>query len=118
MWDEHKVDRFYGQRMSQEQLDRIRFYDEHTQRQDLPLWVYGVRYAASRGATASFTMGDSFMPWDYGLDADCRQMCRMRCDGRVPFDAWTQLWDRLGKRRAELGELWAAWRLWKSDCGC
>ena len=111
VWDDHKVDRFYGQRMSPEQIERIRYYDECTPRQDLPLWVYGVRYAASKGGCAKSSLGDAFLPWDYGLDADCRQMCRMRCDGRVPFAPWKELWESLEKRRAELGERWATWRL-------
>ena len=105
------MDRFYGQRMNDDQIARIYRYDQLTLRHDLPLWVYGVRYAASQGDTANHSMGDSFLPWDYGLDADCRHMSRMRRDGRVPFTPWNELWHSLEMRRVRLSDMWEKRRL-------
>ena len=105
------MDRFYGQRLSDDQIARIYRYVQVTPRQDIPLWVYGIRYATTQGESSEYNMADSFLPWDYGLVADCRNMCRMRCDGRYPFTPWEELWNSLEMRRGRLGDMWQKRRL-------
>ena len=110
-WADYKIDRFYGQVLSQEQISRIRVYGDQTPRHELPLWFYAFRFAMSRGHCADESLGHAFMPWDYGLDADCRLLCRMRRDGRVPFESIPQLWQSLETRRQGLVQLWQTWCL-------
>ena len=107
MWQQQKVDRFYGQVLSQEQCDRIKAYHRETAVYDVPQWVYALRFATMD--TQDHYYVDEFHQWDYGLDKDCEALCRNR-NGRIPFDWFPSLWENLAKRREFLTKLWDARR--------
>ena len=96
------VDRFYGQPMSEEQVNRIKSYHDHTPWHEVPVWVYALRF--SQSLKTSFVI-DYYFPWDYGLSTDCQLLCRYRVGGRMPFESMPGLWERLHRHRTHL-EAW------------
>ena len=89
------MDRFYGQRMSAEQLERIQAYYAVTPMCDLPLWAIGLRLiAAEQEAVLGFAY-----PWDFGLTRDYDDLRAARLERGRPFESWPGLWDRLNERR-------------------
>jgi len=97
-WRQCTMDRFYGQRMTDEQLERIRSYYAELPRCDLPLWAIGLRLIASNEESI---MGFAY-PWDFGLTRDYDDLLAARHDRRRPFEPWPELWERLNRRRGIL----------------
>lgn len=97
-WSHHTMDRFYGQRMSPQQLERIRTYYRLTRTCDLPLWSIGLRLL---DADQESTIGFAY-PWDFGLVRDYDDLLEARLVRSCPFMTWPGLWDRLARRRAIL----------------
>ena len=97
-WRLCRVDRFYGQRMSAEQLERIKTYFHGTPTSDLPLWVIGLNLLDTR---CECVMGFAYS-WDFGLSSDHRELVDRRYDRECPFDTYERLWDRLEARRERL----------------
>jgi len=97
-WQRGHVDRFYGQSMPAEQLERIRMYYDNTPICDLPLWAIGLYLISTR---QELIMGFSYQ-WDFGLSQDFDDLFEARCGrGRV-FTFWADLWERLQQRRRVL----------------
>ena len=94
-WASGKMDRFYGQDMTSDQLDRIREYYEATPICDLPLWAIALRLVATCEECA---MGFAY-PWDFGLVRDYDDLVAARGS---PIPVWPGLWERLDHRRRVL----------------
>ena len=99
-WRTQGIDRWFGQSMSTEQLRNIRWYHEQTPHYEVPAWVYGLRYMT---VDKQFVT-DLYLPWDYGLEADCRLLCRHR-RGQLPFSYMEGMWQKLAARKAALAQL-------------
>ena len=78
----------------------IKKYHAVTRCHEVPLWVYGLRFATG---TKKYAM-DFYMPWDYGLGADCQLLCRHRLSGRLPFQPMPSLWEKLQGRKEEISQ--------------
>ena len=90
------VDRWYGQSMTEEQLDLIAKYHQDDPG-EVPPWVYGLRHILT-GKEWDFA---GYLEWDYGLDMDLELLCHHR-RGRLPFEFMLHLWHILGARRDRL----------------
>ena len=86
--------------MSESQMLLIKKYHAATPFYEVPLWVYGLRFAMGTKKYAT----DFYMPWDYGLGADCQLLCRHRLSGRLPFEFMPSLWEKLQGRKEELSQ--------------
>ena len=83
--------------MTQAQLDRIRRYHLIIPFYEVPIWVYGLRFAAG----GKKYPGDIHHLWDYSLERDCHLLCLYRRSGRLPFTFMPQLWEKLAVRKQE-----------------
>ena len=86
--------------MTDSQLHMIWWYHARTPFYDVPMWVYGLRFAT----TGQKYMTDFYLPWDYGLTADCQLLCRHHYCRRLPFQFMPELWEKLKGRRQELSQ--------------
>ena len=97
-WGGCQFDRFYGQYMSDEQIDRFWVY-WHAHPHERPAWAVGL-YLLLMNAESTHGMAYS---WDFGLSLDIDLLiCGRNLDGsagQVPFRYYPRLWDRLGDRR-------------------
>ena len=97
-WGQFTMDRFYGQRMSEEQMDRIRRYYVQTPACDRPLWAIGLSLLArDRETIKGFAL-----PWDFGLVRDYDDLLDRRYRRECPFQCMRWLWYRLDCRRERL----------------
>ena len=98
-WRECNFDRFYGQRVSQEQITRIEKYYNEVPLCDIPLWAHGL-YLLHRGLEDRMGLG---LPWDFGLCVDHDDLLdrRLPIAGRrlAPFAYYPHIWERLTRRR-------------------
>ena len=90
------VDRFFGQVMSDEQIQRIRVYYERTEPMDRPVWARGLYWYCTR--KGSF----EDCPYDFGLEQDWKTVRMFRVYSRQPFQWAPHLWDRIAQRRERL----------------
>ena len=97
-WSHHNVDRFYGQAMSRDQLDRIWRYYNGTARCDRPLWAIGL-YLLELREECSLGLA---LPWDFGLVRDYDDLVAARRGRQCPFRLYPQIWERLHQRRSVL----------------
>jgi len=94
-WDQGHIDRFYGQRMTEVQLRRIRKYYLELPSCDVPLWAIGLRLLVhGRESSKGFAY-----PWDFGLLRDYDDLLEARIGRSCPFEIWPELWARLNRRR-------------------
>ena len=95
VWQGRRVDRFYGQVMTDEQIRAIMQLWERTPPCSRPPWSTALvlleRYDELRA-------GWSYA-WDFGLDHDCRRLHRNRGGGVMPFAWYPDLWARLEERK-------------------
>ena len=103
-WQMRQVDRFYGQQLSREQIERFKRYWSHGRRDDRPSWAVGLRLLLvneelSRGMAHS---------WDFGLSLDIDVLRTLRNYDRgaprLPFSFYEGLWPRLERRRAVMNQ--------------
>ena len=93
------MDRFYGQHMSQQQIDRIRMYYVATLPCDVPLWANALFLLV---LNQECHCGRAYS-WDFGLVRDYDDLMEARYDPwTCPFHVWHGLWDRLSRRRSLL----------------
>ena len=102
-WSGYNVDRFYGQRMSRDQLDRFWHYYNHTPACERPQWATGL-HALEMGEECSLAIE---FPWDFGLVGDYERLFedRARLGLRRPFRFYPHIWERLHRRRSALLDL-------------
>ena len=94
-WSQGHIDRFYGQRMSEDQLQLIRKYYMELPSCDVPLWAIGLRLLVhNRESSKGFAY-----PWDFGLVRDYDDLLEARVGRSCPFEMWPDLWARLSRRR-------------------
>ena len=91
------VDRWFGQSMTREQVDRIATYYEDTPHGEVPQWVHGLLWM-TRGEQ---WIGAVCLQWDYGLEMD-QHMLRVRRRGSLPFEVMDGLWAAMHTRRVHL----------------
>ena len=90
------VDRFYGQRMGREQIERIKTYYNEAPRCDRPMWSHALYwYVSERGSFDDY-------PYDFGLEQDWKSVCMFRVPSKQPFEWAPHLWDRIKQRRIRL----------------
>ena len=90
------VDRFYGQRMGREQIERIKTYYNEAPRCDRPMWSHALYwYVSERGSFDDY-------PYDFGLEQDWKSVCMFRVPSKQPFEWAPRLWDRIEQRRIRL----------------
>ncbi len=100
VWD-GGVDRWYGQPMTEEQLDTIRMYYSETPICEIPLWARGLHFYYLDGDVDDFDL-----PWDYGIFTDQETLCFYSRREKLPFvlaqGSRALLWERRDKllRRA------------------
>lgn len=95
VWRHQQVDRWFGQAMSPESVNRIRdYWQSGPVELNRPLWACGL--CALEGGHEH--RGGLAYPWDYGLEAD-QAMLKMLRGGELPFDLYPHLWERLHRRR-------------------
>ena len=94
-WRDMGVDRFYGQRMSDDQVVRIRDYYRREPVCDRPLWAHALRLL-EQGNEAECAYA---YPWDFGLARDYDDLLDRRAVRECPFDFYPGLWARLQRRR-------------------
>ena len=102
-WAWHRVDRFYGQFMTDRQLVLFRLYWDHpSSSRDRPTWAICL-YLLEEGVQDRWAFD---LPWDFGLSLDLQMLLRDRnFDGaapRPPFRFYTALWGRLHRRRTAM----------------
>ena len=97
-WTLGRVDRFYGQRLSPDQIERIKYYYVRTKTCDLPLWAIGLSLIF-RGLECR--AGYAY-PWDFGLIKDYDELKELRVDRIFPMSEFSGLWRRLHDRRTFL----------------
>ena len=95
------IDRWYGQTMKPEQVQKINWYLGQTQFYAVPPWVFGLRYAT----TNKRCLSEMCLPWGYGLDSDCELLSRYRLDRQLPFACMPGLLDKLDARKKDLSGL-------------
>ena len=90
------VDRFYGQRMGREQIERIKTYYNEAPRCDRPMWSHALYwYVSERGSFDDY-------PYDFGLEQDWKSVCMFRVPSKQAFEWAPHLWDRIEQRRIRL----------------
>ena len=96
----HNVDRFYGQRMSRDQLDRFWRYYNATPVCERPMWATGL-HVLELGGECSLAVE---FPWDFGFVGDYEELfeARARLGLRRPFRFYPHIWERLNRRRSAL----------------
>ena len=97
-WRLHRMDRFYGQVMSSEQLDRIRWYFDRTPQAERPLWAIGLYLLVHRRESQC---GYAY-PWDFGIARDYDDLLERRFDRGCPFSTYPMVWERLQRRRERM----------------
>jgi len=108
-WTGCYVDRWYGQNMSGQQLERIRFYSEGIEPCELPLWVRGLFWfdafgdIVARGGLCPMTLMEACGAWDFDLHADQQMLCFRTVDSAMPFDV-VDNFESAFARRAMLAE--------------
>ena len=98
IWDSFCVDRFYGQAVSDDQLQRIKFYYDATPSCDLPLWARALALICSHREREN---GFAY-PWDFGLLSDYWTIRVRRPYGGQLFAGFDGLWGRLLVRRESM----------------
>ena len=93
------VDRWYGQALSDEQINLLLRYYHETPLYMVPLWMHGLLYVLRRQNYVEHL----HFPWDYDICTDIAWLKRFR-RGLVPFVYMASLWDALHER-LELLEL-------------
>ena len=88
------VDRWFGQVLSDEQIDLLLVYHHVTPCHLVSIWMHGLIYVLRGGHYVEHM----HMSWDYGLcaDIDCLKMARR---GPVPFVYMASSWGDLHRRR-------------------
>ena len=101
-WREQQVDRFYGQDLSQRQIERFKHYWDTGPRDDRPSWAVGLRLLLKR---QECTQGMAHS-WDFGLSLDLEVLRSLRnydhSAPRLPFMYYEDLWPRLRRRQAAM----------------
>ena len=107
------VDRFYGQTLSQDQMERFGMYWAAAEWWDMPLWAIALVLLEGR---QECILGMAY-PWDFGLQQDQSMLRMLRRQDELPFDSYPALWDRLLGRRQTMSCGHIAWnRLWVKHC--
>ena len=75
------VDRFYGQDMPVEQLDRIKKYYNETHPRDKPVWAYALKWFYAQDELGMYARFE----WDFGIWQDALSLQRGRIHDRLPF---------------------------------
>ena len=75
------VDRFYGQDMPVEQLDRIKKYYNETHPRDKPVWAYALKWFYAQDELGMYARFE----WDFGIWQDALSLQRGRIQDRLPF---------------------------------
>ena len=104
LWREHQVDRFYGQQLSREQIERFKRYWDQGPRDDRPQWAVGLRLLL---VNEELSQGMAHS-WDFGLSLDIDVLRTFRNYDRgapgLPFSFYEGLWPRLERRRAVMNQ--------------
>ena len=75
------VDRFYGQHMSDVQLERIMKYYKETHARDKPVWAYALKWFYAQDGLGTYP----WFEWDFGIWQDLLSLQRGRIQDRMPF---------------------------------
>ena len=75
------VDRWYGQDMPVEQLDRIKKYYNETHPRDKPVWAYALKWFYAQDELGMYERFE----WDFGIWQDALSLQRGRIQDRLPF---------------------------------
>ena len=102
-WENGQVDRWYGQKLTDDQLRRIQaYYDEANQsvarRMDIPNWAHAVAWYYGRMPNWAHGQFPPWVPNDFGMYADWNDLIRVR--GEVYFKYHGGFWDALRQRVA------------------
>ena len=73
------VDRWYGQDMPVEQLERIKKYYKETHSRDKPVWAYALRWFYAQEPLGMYPM----FQWDFGIWQDALSLQRGRIQERT-----------------------------------
>ena len=93
------VDRWYGQKMAEYDVNRVRWYYQRTPITDIPTWAHGLKwYCCPREDQSQF---DNF-PADFGIEQDWSAVCAKRKSRTVPFEWAKGLWERIAERKKRL----------------
>ena len=76
------VDRWYGQEMSDEQLERLKKYYNRTPHWDRPVWACGLHRFFGELQLGAF----SSLPWGFGIWQDALSLQRGLIRQRLPFN--------------------------------
>ena len=94
------VDRWYGQCMSEEQMERIAKYISKTAACDIPTWCHALQWYAY-GAPDDDERYASY-PDDFSITQNWECVSMYRKDERRPFYWAPDLWSRIERRRAAM----------------
>ena len=86
------VDRFYGQRMTETQIERVMWYYERTCESERPMWSHALRW---------YIKGEdlySDLQADFGIDQDWNTVSMFRKHKALPFSWAPRFWERISKR--------------------
>ena len=92
------VDRFYGQRMTETQIERVMWYYERTRESDRPMWSHALRWYITREDL------HSELPADFGIEQDWKSVSMFRKPTARPFCWAAGFWKSISKRRQILKE--------------
>ena len=99
VWADGLVHRWFGQAISAETMNLIKFYWENGPKVDnRPLWAIGL-YLFTQDAEAQ--RGIAY-PWDFGLVQDQTMLRIIRRSSVLPFESYPGLWARLQDRKSVL----------------
>ena len=90
-----RVDRFYGQALSQDQLERFQLYWSAAEWWNLPAWAIALHLLE---AHQECYRGMAY-PWDFGLLQEQTMICLLRGRFELPFEPYPSFLDRLMQRR-------------------
>ncbi len=88
------VDRWYGQDLTTEQLNRIKWYWQHTPPHQRPAWAWGLYWFQSNEELGF----EPKLGEDFGLGADVSLMLSLRSGGQRPFRWMPGFWERIEQR--------------------
>ena len=91
MWKDG-VDRFFGQRMTETQIERVMWYYERTCESERPMWSHALRW---------YIKGEdlySDLQADFGIDQDWKTLSQFRKHKALPFSWAPRFWERISKR--------------------
>ena len=85
------TDRFYGQKLHDDQVVRIHKYWKETPACDTPQWAKAVHWFYGGLALHEYAECQA----DFGIEQDWRSLARMRCQWRRPFRWAEGVWHRI-----------------------